>query len=266
VTLAGGGPSSTTWVLHTDVTLDDLNVHLAVLEDAGMLGAVEQDGRASAYFPLRPAALPVAGRWEELADRDWSEAWKAGLEPVRVGAVVVTPPWHATGAGEEIVIEPGQAFGTGHHETTAGCLAALQERDLAGARVLDVGTGSGVLAIAAARLGAAAVVAVDTDPLAVDAAVSNAAINGARVDVRRGSAADVDGGFEIIVANLDTAALSAVADALADRLASGGTLVASGVSRERAGEALDALRAAGLDAAAHAGAEWVVLVARPAGR
>lgn len=253
---------SSSWVLHTDVSLDELNIHLAALEEAGMLGAVEQEGRASAHFAQRPAALPVQGRWEELADQDWGELWKAGLDPVRVGTLVVTPPWHATGGTDEIVIEPAQAFGTGHHETTAGCLAALQERPLAGTRVLDVGTGSGVLAIAAARLGAAVVVAVDTDPLAVDAAAWNAAANGVRVDVRAGSAEDVDARFDTVVANLDTATLCALAGALTARLAPDGTLVASGVSRERADEALAALGTAGLHATVRAGAEWVVLTAR----
>lgn len=253
---------TSTWVLHTDVGLDELNVHLVALEQAGMLGAVEQDGRASAYFARRPAALPVPGRWEQLAEQDWSERWKAGLEPVRVGALVVTPPWLATGGADEIVIEPAQAFGTGHHETTAGCLAALQERRLAGARVLDVGTGSGVLAIAAARLGAAAVIAVDTDPLAVDAAASNAAANRVRVDVRPGSAQDVDGQFGTVLANLDTATLCALAGTLAARLGPDGILIASGVSNERAGEALAALRAAGLDTTERAGAEWTMLTAR----
>lgn len=253
-----------TWVLHSDLTLDELNLHLAALEDAGLLGVVEQDGRASAYFPAGPSPLPVTGRWEQVVDQDWAQTWKAGLEPVRVGDLVVAPPWHATGGADELVIEPGQAFGTGHHETTAGCLAALQELPLGGARVLDVGCGSGILAIAAARLGADTVVAVDTDPLAVEATVANAAVNDVVVDARAGSAAGVDGAFDVVVANLDTATLGALAGALSARLGPGGTLVASGVSRERVGEAVAALAAAGLVPDVREGTEWAVLVARPA--
>lgn len=249
------------WVLHTELSLDELNVHLAALEGAGLLGAVEQSGQTRAYFPDRVADLPVSGRWERVPDEDWLQTWKRGLEPVRVGALVITPPWHATGAAEEIVIEPGQAFGTGHHETTAGCLAAVQERPLTAARVLDVGAGSGVLAIAAARLGAESIVAVDIDPLAVEAATANAARNDVRMAVQHGSVDDVEGVFDVVFANLDTATLCALAGALVNRLAPSGTLIASGVSRERQAEAVEALRAAGVAPWARAGGEWVVLVA-----
>lgn len=253
-----------TWVLHTDLTLDELNLHVAALEAAGLLGMVEQDGRASAYFPTGPLALPVDGRWESVPDQDWGETWKAGLEPVRVGDLVVAPPWRASGGVGEIIIEPAQAFGTGHHETTAGCLAALQQLALDGARVLDVGCGSGVLAIAAAQMGAA-VVAVDTDPLAVEATCHNATANRVALDVRAGSAGDVAGAFDVVVANLDTATLTALAGALAARLRPGGTLVASGVSRERGAEAVTALAAAGLAPEVRAGSEWIVLVAQARG-
>src|SRR5690606_11673606 len=110
--------------------------------------------------------LPLEGTLEEVPDQDWNAAWKAGIEPVVVGRVAVVPPRLEPPAGAEVVvvIDPGMAFGTGHHETTTGCLAALQELDLAGTRVVDVGTGTGILAIAAALLGATQVEAVDDDP------------------------------------------------------------------------------------------------------
>lgn len=251
------------WALHTDVSLDDVNLHLAALEDAGLLGAVEEDGKATVYLPA-PVELALAGRWEPVGDRDWNEAWKAGLEPVTVGAVTIIPPWRPPpeASGAVLVIEPAQAFGTGHHETTTGCLAALQELDLAGRRVLDVGTGTGVLALAAVRLGAGTVVAVDTDPLAVTAARGNAARNSLPLDVRVGSVeAAGSAPYDVVVANLDTATLTRVAVQLAAALAADGTLVVSGVGVERQAQALAALQGAGLAVAARPGREWTVLVA-----
>jgi ribosomal protein L11 methyltransferase len=250
-----------TWALRTALDLETVNLHLAVLLDAGLLGMVEQDGVATAYFPAPVEDLPVEGGWDEVAERDWLAVWREGLDAVTVGALTITPPWIDAGLGA-IVIEPGQAFGTGHHETTTGCLAALQELDLDGRAVLDVGTGSGILAIAAARLGAGRVVAIDVDPLAVGAARGNAARNGAAVEVSEGSVEVAPGRFDVLVANLDTTTLSGLAGGLAQRLAPGGTLVASGVSIERQDEALAALDAAGLAALVRPGREWVVLVAR----
>ncbi|MGH3665654.1 MAG: 50S ribosomal protein L11 methyltransferase [Egibacteraceae bacterium] len=250
-----------------------MNLHLQALEAAGLLGMVADEHGTTVYLDRRSADLSVDGRWEHVPDQDWNAAWKAGIEPVIVGAVTVTPPWSAAEGRNVapgppgsvvVVIEPAQAFGTGHHETTTGCLAALQELELGGARVLEVGTGTGVLAIAAAGLGAAEVVAVDTDPVAVAAAVANAVANGAAVDVRLGSAA-VAGSqpFDVVVANLDTDTLTGLAADLAGLLSPGGTLVASGVGIERAGQALTALEAAGLSAVARPGREWVVLTAWP---
>lgn len=250
-----------TWVLRTGLALDEFNIHLAACEAAGLLGAAEQDGVTSAYFPERVDGLPVGGTWEEVPERDWNTEWQRDMQAVRVGNIVVTPPWHATGSSEEIVIEPGQAFGTGHHETTTGCLAALQEHPVSGRSLLDLGTGTGLLAIAGARLGAR-VVAVDADPIAVRAAVANAQDNEVDVDVRTGSLeAAGEGTFEVIVANLDTATLVRLAGDLADRLTAGGLLIASGVSREREHEAVDALRTARLAVDVRPGSEWIVLLA-----
>jgi ribosomal protein L11 methyltransferase len=256
------------WALRTNLALDDVNVHLAALEAAGLQGIVEEGGRATVYLPQRRDDLPVAGDWEEIPDTDWHARWRAGVTPVTVGAVTVAPPWLAPegwtphdGGGDDhtILIEPGQAFGTGHHETTAGCLDALQRIPLGGARVLDVGTGSGVLAIAASRLGAAAVVGIDTDPIAVETAVANAEANGVAFDVRVGSVGSVDATFDVVVANLDTATLGGLAGALVARLGPGGTLVASGVSVERADEAVAAFDGAGLPVDVRARGEWIVL-------
>jgi ribosomal protein L11 methyltransferase len=236
-----------------------VNVHLPALEGAGLVGMAEEDGVVTAYFPARVDGLPVTGDWVEVADRDWLAVWREGLDAITVGALRIAPPWIDAGPSA-IVIEPAQAFGTGHHETTTGCLAALQELDLSGRSVLDVGTGSGVLAIAAGRLGAATVVAVDVDPLAVAAARENAERNGVTLDVRTGSTETAPGSFDVVVANLDTDTIVALAADLRDRTR--GTLIVSGVSVERAAEAVAALDAAGLAAVARPGREWVVVVAR----
>jgi ribosomal protein L11 methyltransferase len=240
--------------------MDEVNVQLEALQDAGLLGIVEQDGATTIYLSQRTADLPVVGTWEPVEEQRWDTAWREGLEPIEVGGVTIVAPWHETPAtGITLVIEPAQAFGTGHHETTAGCLAALQSIPLTAASVLDVGTGTGVLALAAKRLGAQRVVGVDTDPLAIQAAAHNAVRNQTTIEVVEGSADSVAGQFDVVVANLDTATLTSVAFDLHARLRRGGILIASGVSNERTDEALAALAAAGLHAEATAGAEWAVL-------
>lgn len=253
-----------TWALVTEVDLDTANLHLHALEEAGLLGMAEEAGRVVAYFDEPKDSLGLAGRWERVEDRDWSTVWKAGIEPVTVGAVTVTPPW--IDVDRALVIEPAQAFGTGHHETTTGCLSALQAIDLHGKSVLDVGTGTGVLALAATQLGASRVLAVDTDPTAVATARGNAEANGLAVEVREGSAEAAEGRYDVVVANLDTATVRALAGALAARLTDAGTLIVSGVSRPRCEEAADALSAAGLAVDVQPGREWAVMVARPARR
>jgi ribosomal protein L11 methyltransferase len=251
------------WALHTEIDLDAVNLHLGELEAAGLLGIVEEGGRATAYFRHRVEGLPLAGRWEPVPDVDWHAAWRERLEPVRVGPLVIAPPWKASPGPGVIVLEPGQAFGTGHHETTTGCLAALCELDLRHRTILDVGTGTGILAIAAARLGAAGVVAVDVDPLAVEAARDAVGRNGVDVLVVEGSLDVAPGGrFDVVLANLDTSTLAALATGLVARLRPGGTLIASGVSIEREREAVEAFSAAGLPVLSRRGREWVVLSGR----
>jgi ribosomal protein L11 methyltransferase len=249
------------WELRTDLDLEAVNLHLAALEAAGLLGVAEEDGRATIYLARRADDLPIAGTWARTEERDWLEEWKRGLEPVTVGAITVTPPWFPPGEGA-VVITPSYAFGTGHHETTAACLAALQGLDLAGRSVLDVGTGSAVLAIAAARLGAAEVVGVDVDALALEAAAGNVRANGVAVDLRLGSLETVKGRFDVIMANLDTDTHTALAPGLVARLAPGGTLIASGVSIPRTEEAVRAFARAGLPVGARHGREWSLLTAR----
>ena len=256
------GGRGSTWVLHVAADLDEVNRHWADLSAADMLGAAEVDGGTDVYFPRRVADLALTGAWEEIPDRDWHTRWREGLTPVRAGRWTVTPPWHATGAIDELVIDPGQAFGTGHHETTVACLRALDETALEGRRVLDLGTGTAVLAIAAARRGAR-VVAVDIDPLAIDAARANAARNDVPIDARLGGIEAVDGErFDVVVANLDSATLTRLAVGLAGALSDAGELIASGVGNPRAAQVAGALRAAGLETVTTIGDEWALLRAR----
>src|SRR5512138_2682 len=160
-----------------------------------------------AWFPDAGAAGEAAaahgGEMAEVADEDWGEGWKKDLRPLDVGRVRVRPSWIADPApagSVEVVIDPGMAFGTGTHPTTSLCLAALS--DLLAARpaaaVLDVGTGSGLLAIAARKLGAGRVVATDNDPVAVRVARENAAANGAALELGDRPLDALDGRFDVV--------------------------------------------------------------------
>ncbi len=180
-------------------------------------------------FGLGPIGELVA---RQVDDKDWLESWKAEFVPIRIGAFLVRPSWSeaSTGAAVELVLDPGMAFGTGLHPTTQQCLEALSWMPLEGRSILDVGTGSGILAIAAAKRGASPAVAVDTDALAVDAARENAVRNGVAIPVAEGSAEDVPGRFDVVVANIVSPVLQVIAPHLAARLSSGGTLLVAGIS------------------------------------
>jgi ribosomal protein L11 methyltransferase len=174
----------------------------------------------------------------EIEDEDWARRSQRSLKAVRIGNIIVAPPWDlprqqgSPGEPFLIVIEPSTGFGTGHHATTRLCLETLQQVDIRGKRVIDVGTGSGVLAIAAAKLGAAEVIAVDNDPDAIAAARDNVARNSVNVDLRVADLEqDQSGPADVVLANLTGATLQRNAATLAV-LASEGILIVSGLLDE----------------------------------
>ena len=220
-------------------------------------------------FGLRPIGEPTTRLVHEA---DWAEAWKAHFPVLRVGRrVVIKPTWRRHRAAPDDVVlalDPGMAFGTGLHPTTRLCLAALEglaERgSLDGGRVLDVGCGSGILAIAAAKLGASSVFAVDTDPIAADATTANAKRNGLarRIAARHGSLPTSETPFDLVLANLIASVLVALAPLLRDELRPGGTILASGIFVDREADVLAAFEGVGLAVTARSTeGEWVALEA-----
>lgn len=210
----------------------DHTVKAYVMEDAEAFAKVSDVRDALGHlqaFGLGPIGELTARR---VDDEDWLQRWKADFVPISIGAFLVRPTWSEAVAGDavELVLDPGMAFGTGLHPTTQQCLEALSTIPLEGKGVLDVGTGSGILAIAAAKRGASPVVAVDTDTLAVDAARENAVRNRVAIPVAEGSAADVPGRFDVVVANIVSPVLQRIAKDLAARLSGGGTLLVAGIS------------------------------------
>ena len=185
---------------------DSLDHLTPALWDAGCQGLEERDDALIAYFE-QPVELPFGGVWLEADDKDWVAAYRASLKPIGVGRVIVNPGWDLSlvdGADAVVVdLEPGLAFGTGQHETTRLAILALQGLPLEGRRVLDVGAGSGILGIVAAKLGAT-VLGVDNDAQTVPVAQENAARNGARASFVHGVLEDVAdrGPFAVVVANL----------------------------------------------------------------
>jgi len=205
-----------------------------------------------------------------IPEEDWAGAWKAHYKPEHIGRrLVVKPSWESYNASEnELIIEidPGMAFGSGTHATTAMCLRLLEEYMRPGLTVYDVGTGTGILAIAAAKLGADRVVAVDIDSLACKVAAGNVERNGVGGQVRvvHGNLLDLlDSAAGLIVSNILADVIISLAPGAARMLAPGGILIASGIIRERAGEVRAALEVAGLSICEQMeDGQWVALVAK----
>ncbi|HEY7526507.1 MAG TPA: 50S ribosomal protein L11 methyltransferase [Candidatus Limnocylindria bacterium] len=199
-------------------------------------------------FGLRPVGeLHV----RPVDERDWTEGWKAGYAPQRIGRLLIVPSWLEAPVepGDVVVrLDPGMAFGTGLHPTTRGCLQLLGRLAPMPPRILDVGSGSGILGIAALALGAGHVDALDTDPVAVEATLDNARRNGVaeRLMARDGSLEEqCDDPYPLLLANLVAAVLVELATRLATHATPGGTLLASGIIAERGDEVVSALEAAG---------------------
>lgn len=187
---------------------------------------------------------PLHYDWSRIPEDNWAERWKVHFKPLRVGRrFLIVPTWEqANPDPEDLVIrmDPGRAFGTGHHETTRLCLRWLEEwaaswADSRSRSLLDVGTGSGILALAAALLGVDRVTGVDNDPEAVEVARENIELNALseRVCAVEGSAGDVRGTFDVVIANIQAHPLVEMAASLSDKAAAGGRLVLGGVLTEQ---------------------------------
>lgn len=255
-------PEGATVVLRTYLPLDG--------------GEVERRARIDVAVRLVAALAPIGPLRERvLEEEEWAQAWKRHLGPLRVGRrLLVLPTWvrHRPRPAEVVVrLDPGMAFGTGHHPTTRMCLALVEELVKPGDEVLDVGTGSGILSIAAVLLGARRALGLDVDAVAVEAARRNARDNGVgdRFLALRGSLSHPEArpsSFDLALANISARVVIQLAPELAAALKPGGLLVASGVLTDRAAQVEEALTTAGLTTMRRATeGDWATLVARREG-
>jgi ribosomal protein L11 methyltransferase len=210
------------------------------------------DDRERAAAEARAFDGSVAITPLDVSDESWAERSQAGLQPVTIGGLTIAPPWTPPdGDRTWISIQPSMGFGTGHHQSTRLCLGLLQTRALAGRSVVDVGTGSGVLAIAAARLGASLVVGLDSDPDALAAAQENVERNLPAGGVTL-KLADLghDGvvlepGYDVLLANLTGATLARLAPLLTAAVSSDGALIVSGLQASERDDVVAAFGEAG---------------------
>lgn len=256
-------------------------------EDAARVQAQIEQG----LHQLRRIAPDTIGELQtkRVAEEDWANAWKDHYHPLQLGdRVVIRPSWREyTPTADQVVIEldPGQAFGTGLHPTTRNCVRLVEKATKSGDRVLDVGCGSGILTLAALKLGAANALALDVSSVAVEATIENARLNGLgeRVDARVATLEGADGEpyfplppnvaflgaeigtYDLVLANIIARVIAQLAPALMRAVRPGGKIIASGIIQDRRDEAVGPLIAAGLiDIEEIVENDWVTLIGRRA--
>jgi ribosomal protein L11 methyltransferase len=243
----------------------DESIALKMSEDVRVTGYYPLDERANdavADVRARIEALKSMGLGLDLGkleilsarvdEEDWAEYWKASFKPFKIGErLVIRPSWTSYDAqpGDLVIeLDPGMAFGTGTHETTALCALWLEELVTPGVKAMDLGTGAGILAISAALLGAKDVLATDIDPVAVRVARENVHINGVEHLVRTAEA-DVLAGIgetaDLVIANIITDVILMIAPAVFRHVNAGGAFLCSGISANRGDEVESALKTAG---------------------
>ena len=206
-------------------------------------GASQVETLALIAARMEAAGIPYTVETEGVEQEDWQNGWRKYYHPMEIGSrLAVVPSWQQYDTDRvKLILDPGLAFGTGGHETTSLCLEALDEQVRGGERVLDIGTGSGILAIAALKLGAASAEGVDIDPVAVRTAGENAALNGVqdKLTVLVGDLSDkASGTYDIITANIVANAILSLAPAVPGLMAEGATFIASGIIDSRKDEVI----------------------------
>ncbi len=260
---------------------------LSRLNDVSVQGAWEDQGLVHLYWhedhwneerltvlhqvisDLAPSCGEVSVSVKQIPAQDWNEAWARSVRPLRVGRLVIRPSWEPVALDPKdigIVLDPKQAFGTGHHATTRMLLLWLQQDIRGGEIVMDVGTGSAILAMAAVKLGARSALGVEIDPVAVDCAREYVELNqlGDRIEIVYGTLADLPPertiNTQLVLANLDRQTVLNLADELADLAKKGARLMVSGILVEQEGEIVSCLSGLGLMCSKRCEEEgWVAL-------
>ncbi|MBI5848008.1 MAG: 50S ribosomal protein L11 methyltransferase [Nitrospirae bacterium] len=242
------------------------------MSSMGAIGFVEKEGGLIAYFEPKQSPAEICDELDRfrstlkasgldasctlshtlLPEKDWNKTWKKNFTPIDVGDnLTIIPSWLQSETDRiPIIIDPGMVFGTGHHETTRTCLSMIEKasKNHNNRRLLDIGTGTGILAIGAGKLGFNEVVAVDIDPLCVDAAARNIAANGlGNIEVKEGGISITTGTFDVIIGNLLSEILTEIAPDLSARLNPGGTAILSGMLIGQEDEVIQAMTSVGLN-------------------